>query len=162
MKEQIVPKEEGSVDEEKVRHILEVHKNNIAPASMKSFAERVSAAPDSAYEPLMNAKLKSKTAAILLSVFLGGVAAGRFYVGNVKYGIVKIAVTILLGLFGVGLSYFLAMMAASGGGDVLRQVWPVIIADIVIAIWWLAEIFLCPEQVLKVNTQTLFRILNSY
>jgi TM2 domain-containing membrane protein YozV len=62
---------------------------------------------------------KSKMAAGLLGIFLGGFGAHRFYVGDTKGGVIRLVVTIVT--FGIGAIWGLIegiMILVNGGKDV--------------------------------------------
>ena len=108
-----------NMEANKVKFLCEKYAKEVIPDSRKSFADRLAEAPDAAFEPLVNVKLKSQTAALLLSIFLGGWSAGKFYVGEIKAAVIKLVVTFILGFAGGLLSllwmplYFLGVIPIS-------------------------------------------------
>ena len=57
-----------NMEANKVKFLCEKYAKEVIPDSRKSFADRLAEAPDAAFEPLVNVKLKSQTAALLLSI----------------------------------------------------------------------------------------------
>ena len=127
---------------------MEANAEDVAPASQKIFVNRLTAAPDAAFDSLVNIKLKSKTTALLLSIFLGGWAAGKFYVGEIKAAVIKLVATFLLGL----------------AGGLLSLLWgPLYFVGIVpVVIWWVVDIAQVKSLVVAANSEKLFSILHSF
>ncbi len=136
------------MEENKVKFLCEKYMKEVLPVSQKDFVNRLTAAPDAAFESLINVKLKSQTAALLLSIFLGGWAAGKFYVGEIKAAIIKLVSTFFLGLAGGLLSLLWAPLYFVGA--------------IPIVVWWIVDIVHAKSLAVAVNTQKLFSVLYLY
>ena len=114
----------------------------------KYFAE----ADDSAFAALNEIKLKSKIATLLLSIFLGGLCAGRFYLGDWGFAIIKMAATYIfctivavLSVFSM-VNPFLLVLA--------------ILIGIGIFVWYIAEIVFCCKRCSEVNYNKIIHCLH--
>lgn len=132
----------------KVKFLCEKYMKEVLPISRKDFLNHLRAAPDEAFESLVNVRLKSQTTALLLSIFLGGLAAGKFYVGETKAAIIKIVVTWLLSAVTGALSIFWLPLGLLGSIPNL--------------VWWIADIVRAKSLAVAANTETLFSILYPY
>lgn len=101
---------------------------------------KLEAAKEDCMDELMSIRLKSKIVAILLSVFLGGFGAGRFYIGDSKIGVLR-----LLASVATGLASFVPVLG--------------VIVAIASLVWGIAEIFLVAGRVKYVNFDTVSRFL---
>ncbi len=101
--------------------------------------QKMLAADESCMDGLMCLRLKSKTAAFLLSFFLGGVGAGRFYLGDTALAVFRIIATVLTGALS-----FIPILG--------------IIVGIVSFGWFVAEWFLCYKKAKTKN----FEIISNY
>ncbi len=59
--------------------------------------QKMSVADEGCMDGLMNVHMKNKWVAFLLAFFLGGVGAGRFYLGDTKIAIFRIVASVLTG-----------------------------------------------------------------
>lgn len=138
------------MEKEKAKYLLNKVQDSIDSTRISKVKTDLEALPDSAFEPLSDLKLKSKTVTILLSIFLGGICAARFYLGDIKFGIFKILATIGLSV----LSIVLSLVAGIGIFG--------IIISILIFVWWVLEIILCYSRVKTVNSIKLEDMINAY
>lgn len=136
---------------EKVRFLTEKFNKQLSANDAFALNKKLSAAKDEAFAPLNALTVKSKLAATLLSVFLGGVCAGRFYVGDYVYAIVKIVVTIAIGLIS-GLLSFVPVLG------ILISV----ASSIGLVIWYIYEIVKCNNRAQEVNYTKICEVLTAY
>lgn len=94
------------------------------------------------FENLNKLKLKSKAIVAWLSILLGGVCAGRFYIGNYKMGIIKTAVTLAIYLLS-GAAFYIPVPYL---GAVLC-----FLGNAAIFIWYLLEIPKCIKLCTQMN-----------
>lgn len=132
----------------KVKFLCEKYMNEVIPVQQKDFVSRLTAAPDEAFEALLNVPIKSQTTALLLSIFLGGWAAGKFYVGEIKAAVIKLVVTFLLG----------------GAAGLLSLLWAPLyfVGALPIFIWWIVDIAHAKSLAAAANTQKLYTVLYAY
>ena len=124
---------------EKFRPDLPVDTLGNISANGVKLKPKLEAAKEDCMDELMSIKLKSKVVAILLSVFLGGWGAGRFYVGDTKIGILRLLASVATGLA--------SLVPVLG-----------IIVAIASLVWMIAEIFLVANRVKYAN----FDIVSTY
>lgn len=86
--------------ENKARYLLEKYEKQIDDGSMERFVTKLKQADDGVFDLMEHIVLKSIPVTVLLSVFLGGFSAGRFYIGDKSYAIKKLVGTIVLILLG--------------------------------------------------------------
>lgn len=140
------------MQEEKVVYLMEKFKDNLEvleAAERCAFKNRLSAASDEAFAPLNAASLKNKVTALLLSIFLGGVSAGRFYVGDYIYAIVKIVASILISVVCVLISNITGLIMST-------------IASVGFLAWNLVDIYFCYKRAREVNVKKLNDIIAAY
>lgn len=89
-------------------------------------------ASDDCMDGLMALNLKSKTVAILLAVFLGGIGAARFYLRDQKIGICRIFMTVI-----TSFGSFVKILG--------------VIVSLASTAWIIADIFLVAKKVKQVN-----------
>lgn len=142
------------MQEERVVYLMEKFKDNLEvleAAERCAFKNRLSAASDEAFAPLNTVTLKNKIAALLLSIFLGGVCAGRFYVGDYKFAIIKIVASILISVVS-GLLLLVPIL-----GLIIF-----ITASVGLTAWNLVEIYFCYKRAREVNVEKLNDIIAAY
>lgn len=98
-----VIKEEVTMDSNNVNAILMQYKDYIPNDSILSLRSSLEGASDACYSNLVNVPLKKPTTTLLLSIFLGGIAVDRFYIGDVGLGVAKL----LLGWLTCGIWAFI-------------------------------------------------------
>lgn len=76
--------------QEKVSAILMTYRNYIPDNRTLFLKNALDRANDNVYEPLSLTKLYNPTATLLFSIFLGGFAVDRFYIGDFGIGILKL------------------------------------------------------------------------
>lgn len=134
------------MDTQKITYLTEKFGNNLKPDELQSLKPRMDAAPDKAFEPLNALTFKNKTATLLLSLFLGGLCAGRFYLGDWKFALLKIFITFALGI----ISSFIPVTAIKG------------IIGVALLIWSIIEIVLCYKRCTYLNYLKVFNCLKMY
>lgn len=102
---------------------------------------KLEAASENCMDALMGIKMKSKIVAILLAMFLGGIGAGRFYIGDKKIGIIRIIVTIA-----TSLASYVPVLG--------------MIVAIVSFGWIIVDIFLVAKRVKQVNFEIVCNFLS--
>lgn len=138
------------METEKAKYLYSRFYDSIDDTARSKVKNEIETLPDSAFEPLSNVQLKSKTVTLVLSILLGGVCAARFYLGDVKFGVLKIIATVALTVLSVVIDLFLPIRIFS------------IIISIVIFIWWALEIYLCSKRVKTVNTERVEEVIRAY
>lgn len=136
------------MEKNKIEYVCEKCLKKISLDRRQDFNLRLRDAPDTAFEPLINARLKSASVALLLSFFFGAFAAGKLYIGETRAAITKIAVTFLLGFMGGLLS--------------IAWTYLYLIGVVPAFIWWIVDIVQIRSHTARVNTESLFTILYSY
>lgn len=107
-------------------------------------------AQESAYAKLKELKLKSITATTLLTIFLGGWSAGRFYLKDYFFAVVRIAMLFAAGI-ALPLLYAIPIFGSFLAGAV---VWGIII-------WHIAEIFACRAICAEHNLEIIQATINA-
>ena len=102
----------------------------------EAFKQELIIANEGCMDGLMNVHMKSKWVAFVLAFFLGGIGAGRFYLGDTKIAILRIVATVLT--------------AALSFVPILS--W---IVAAVSVIWVIAEWFLCFIKAKEINYESL-------
>ncbi len=128
---------------EKVSILCAKYKGEMTPDDAETFVRRLSDAGEEAYYALDGVSLKDKKTAFLLSVFLGGWAVGRFYLGDIKGGLFKLILTILLD----GVCGFLAAVLSP---------WILFVAFAIVSAWWALDVLQVKSKTVAVNTALLF------
>lgn len=110
---------------------------------VENFKRRLAEAPESAYEKVLNAKIKNIWVTIVLSIFLGMFGVDRFYSKDLEMGIAKATGTV------VALIVFLISstvgLVALGG----------------VALWCIVDIFLAYKETKRYNYDVLNEILHN-
>lgn len=131
------------MEENRVRFLTDKVRGKVSNAALIEFKANLMHLGDDAFAPLMEIKLKSKAATILLSIFLGGLSMGRFYLGDTKYAVGKL----------------LTAIAAAFCSEI-PFLGPIL--SLGIAIWSIVDIFLCVRRVKEVNNDILYRTIKTY
>lgn len=87
------------MEQTKVNHIIMMVKNDIPDDRVYVLTEALEKADDKVYNHVLSIPMKSKTTTLLLSIFLGGLGADRFYIGDIGLGVAKL----LFGWFTFGI-----------------------------------------------------------
>lgn len=128
---------------EEVGALCAKFKNDMAPDAMDTFAFRLADASEEAYSALSDVKLKNRRTAFLLSVILGGCAADRFYLGDIKGGLFKLILMLLIHAAGSTLA-------------VLISPWIVLVSTAVVSAWWALDVLQVKSKTVAANTALLF------
>ena len=80
---------------------MEKYQKHIPQDCIPMFLKHLQEAKNDCLDAFMYIPIKSKTAAILFSIFLGGLGVDRFYVGEVAAGLIKIGINILSNILSV-------------------------------------------------------------
>lgn len=107
-------------------------------------------AQESAYRKLDELKLKSITATTLLTIFLGGLSAGRFYLKDYFFAVIRIAM-----LFAAGIALPLLNAIPIFGSFLAGAV------SLGIIIWYVAEIFICRAICAEHNLEIINATINA-
>ncbi len=110
---------------------------------VENFKRRLSEAPDSAYDKVMNAKTKKIWVTVLLSIFLGMFGADRFYSKDLEMGIAKATGTVV--------ALIVTLISATVGVIVLAGV----------GAWCVFDIFLAYKETKRYNYDVLNEILHN-
>lgn len=134
------------MEQQKAHYIKEKIKKYFNAYDYHSAEIKIDNAKDDAFELLNDAPFKSRTATLLLSLFLGGICAGRFYLGDWKFALVKIALTVGLSILSVFIPFaFMNIIISLGLG-----------------VWSIAEIVLCYKRCSLINLQKLNTTICDY
>ncbi len=114
------------------------------PNVSQSLRPKLQAANESCMDGLMGLKMKSRTAAILLSIFLAGIGGGRFYLGDKGLGIAHVVATVISYVF-VFVLPILGIILSSACG-----------------LWNFIEIFLVAKKVKWDNYNVVMNYLSRY
>lgn len=74
----------------KVNALLMQYKDYIPDESILNLRSMLERASDKAYDNLVAVPIKKPVTTLFLSIFLGGLAVDRFYIGDVGIGIAKL------------------------------------------------------------------------
>lgn len=130
------------VTEEAKRAVLLRFKGKLSEAGVAEFTKRINNLTVGQYQRLMEMKLKSKTATILFSIFLGGIGVDRFYVGDVKLGVCKIVGTVVATICNLLIPIF------------------GLIINIANWIWKFADIFISYKKIYDVNYANAMNVIS--
>lgn len=75
---------------EKVNACMQVFQNNVPVDKALYLRDALAQADESCYNALTCIPLKSTTTTLILSIFLGGLGADRFYIGDTGLGVAKL------------------------------------------------------------------------
>ncbi len=118
---------------------LEKYGKHIPALYVDTIKGYMQAADDGCMDGLMCLRIKNKWVAFLFSFFLGGIGAGRFYLGDKKIGVIRIVVTVA-----VSLTSFIPILG--------------IIVSLASVVWIIAEWFIGFKKAKTIN----YEILSSY
>lgn len=131
------------MQQEEVGALCARFKDVLAPGAMQTFERRLSDANEEAYTSLSGIELKDVKTAKLLSIFLGGFAVERFYLGDIKGGLLKLIVVLLVNAgFGV-LALFLSP-------------WILFVSAAIVWVWYVMDVVRVEMNTQSVNTAKVF------
>lgn len=119
---------------------MEKFGKSIPSSRTMEFKVNMRNADDGCMDLLMSVPMKSKWAAFVLALFLGGFGAGRFYLGDTAVAILRLVASAVM----IGLS-FVPILG--------------IIASVASSIWLFAELFLCYHRAKEINFEKLNNFL---
>lgn len=82
IKVQAALKGDNAMEQNKLNAIMMQYKDSIPDEQVLNFKNLLQSAPDDVYDNLLCIPTKSTTTTLLLSIFLGGLGADRFYLGD--------------------------------------------------------------------------------
>ncbi|EPH09270.1 hypothetical protein HMPREF9309_00789 [Campylobacter ureolyticus ACS-301-V-Sch3b] len=104
---------------------------------------------ESQLNTLMIYKFKNPVLCLILSIFAGGWGVDRFYIGDIKWGIIKIAIPFAIVIIGLLLSLFLAQIAYAIMG----------VAFLAYMVFLIIDIFRVQKECKELNYQTFLNII---
>lgn len=128
------------VNDDAKRAVLVRFRKALTPDDRAAFSKQIVALNMHQYQQLIQLPLKKTVVTVLLSIFLGGLGIDRFYVGDVKFGIAKLAVTIVSSI--LLFVPFLGTFASIANG-----------------IWKFVDIFFCYKRGYKKNYENAMGVL---
>ena len=128
------------VNDDEKRAVLVRFRKALTPDDREAFSKQIVALNMHQYQQLIQLPLKNTVVTVLLSIFLGGLGIDRFYVGDVKFGIAKLAVTIVSSI--LLFVPFLGTFASIANG-----------------IWKFVDIFFCYKRGYKKNYENAMGVL---
>lgn len=128
------------VNDDAKRAVLVRFRKALTPDDREAFSKQIVALNMHQYQQLIQLPLKKTVVTVLLSIFLGGLGIDRFYVGDVKFGIAKLAVTIVSSI--LLFVPFLGTFASIANG-----------------IWKFVDIFFCYKRGYKKNYENAMGVL---
>lgn len=134
------------MEQQKARYLKEKLKKYFNAYDFHSAEIKIDNVGDDAFEILNAVSFKSRVATLLLSLFLGAICAGRFYLGDWKFALVKIALNIGLNI----LSAFIPIAFMN------------IIISLGLGVWYIAEIVLCYKRSSLINLQKFNTSIRDY
>lgn len=126
-----------------IRKALEKYGREIPRDNMIIFQDHLKEASDECMAEFMSVPLKSKTATLLFSIFLGGIAVDRFFIGDVGVGVVKLIFRLV--------ATFLSGIPVLG--------WILSLSSL---IWCIADIFITYKITKEINYDRLIAVLKKH
>lgn len=111
---------------------LEKYEKQIPADNVYFFKKYLQEASDDCMDEFMSLPIKGKTKTLLFSIFLGGIAVDRFYIGDIGIGAIKLILRLLVALL--------------SGTALLGS-----ILSLISAIWSIADIFITYKIAKKIN-----------
>ena len=134
------------MEKQKIDLINQKFKNSLSEGDLVLIQSYLKDANDEAYEPLQKIKLKNKIVTVLLCVFLGGLGAGRFYLGDYQIGITKIVSITILNLIYIFLNGILFMFIG-------------LFLSTITIVWYFTEIFSCYKHCSELNYERIKAVI---
>lgn len=128
---------------ERVMVAMEKFGKQIPDFGQVELKKRLSEAEDECMDELMFMPMKGKVKTLMFSIFLGGIAVDRFYVGDTGVAVFKL-------IFGI-LSTILSFVPVLG-----------IILSLARGIWSFVDIFVCYKKAKSINFNNLIMFLNRH
>ena len=122
---------------------LEKYGKQIPETGVYYFREQLQKASNDCMDNLMYFPIKSKTKTLLFSLFLGGIAVDRFYIGDYKLGAAKLILRLL--------ATFLSSVPTLG-----------IVLRLSSLVWGLADIFITYKLAKQNNYENLLAFLKAH
>ena len=123
------------MSEDKKELVIQKYKGELPKYKFDSFERSLNDASDDTYEKIMAIPLRKKLITILLGIFLGVLGVNRFYINDIKFGVIKL----VLGAFAI----FCALFSSRSLSDLI------IIAFI--GFFFIIDIFWCFNKGKEVN-----------
>lgn len=123
-----------------IKKALEKYSKEIPQENMIIFQDHLKEASDDCMPELMDVPLKSKTATLLFSIFLGGIAVDRFFIGDIGVGVAKLIFRLV--------ATFLSGIPVLG--------WILSLSSL---IWCIADIFITYRITKEINYDRLVAVL---
>ncbi len=129
--------------QENIVNAMSKYANQIPRNNLSDFHDYLVEAPDSCADGLMAMpKMKNKIVTLMFSIFLGGIAVDRFYLGNTVAAIIKILVRIIPMIF----TNLLPMLGILKIGSFMG-----FLITLPGLIWYIADIFLTYKAAQEMN-----------
>lgn len=138
--------------ENQVKEVMEHLHPYLPELSALSLNSKLEKANPECLDDLMSIRMKSRTATILLSVFLGSIGVARFYLRDIFIAIWRIIVTIL-----PLLSAYITVNYCPAIDDCWFAL--TIITSVAAFAWYIADIFWAAARAQYVNLNTVNRFL---
>lgn len=136
------------VRQEEVCALCVKFRDVLAPCATETFERRLSDANEEAYSALSDIKLKSVKTATLLNILLGGIAVGRFYLGDIKGGLIKLIAVLLIN-------------AGCGVLALVLSPWILSVSSALVWVWYVMDVVRTEMNTQSVNTAKLFNAIYS-
>lgn len=153
---------------QKKQYLSKKFKKNIRKRDRGKLEKYLSEADDEAFEELDKIELSSMTATTLLSVFLGGVSAGRFYLKDYAPAIFKTVISLIF--YSLGCFFIISGIKMFWGDDSLIQTFNkfafgsnlgIVLINIFLLGWYVSDIFACREQCSERNLTLIAACVNA-
>lgn len=122
---------------------LEKYEKQIPKDNVSIFQNYLKEASDDCMDEFMSLPIKGKTKTLLFSIFLGGIAVDRFYIGDKGVGAAKLILRLL--------ATFLSGVAVLG-----------VILSLASSIWCIADIFITYKIAKQINYENLTAFLKRH